>query len=86
MVRCLVAFHIPFQIGVAKSRFVKPCVKISKVGSEGCLDWLEQTASAKVHGTTELVPAEVFQEERESLRPLPACDQVKCPVICRTVR
>ena len=51
-----------------------------------CLEWLERTANAKVHGTTKLVPAEVFQEEREHLRPLPVCDQVKRPVICRTVR
>ena len=51
-----------------------------------CLKWLERTANAKVHGTTKLVPAEVFQEEREPLRPLPVCDQVKRPVICRTVR
>jgi len=31
-------FVIPFQIGVAKSRFVKPCVKISKVGSHPLVD------------------------------------------------
>ncbi len=52
----------------------------------GCLDWLERTANAKVHGTTKLVPAEVFKEEREYLRPLPVCDQAKRPVVCRTVR
>ena len=51
-----------------------------------CLDWLERTANAKVHGTTKLVPAEVFKEEREYLRPLPVCDQAKRPVVCRTVR
>lgn len=51
-----------------------------------CLEWLERTANAKVHGTTKLVPAQVFQEEREFLRPLPVCDQVKRPMICRTVR
>ncbi len=51
-----------------------------------CLEWLERTANAKVHGTTKLVPADVFQEEREYLRPLPVCDQAKRPVICRTVR
>ncbi len=39
-----------------------------------------------MHGTTKLVPAEVFQEEREYLWSLPVCDQVKRPVICRTVR
>lgn len=32
------------------------------------------------------MPADVFQEEREYLRPLPVCDQAKRPVICRTVR
>ena len=53
---------------------------------QNCLEWLERTANAKVHGTTKLIPAEVFQEEREYLRPLPVCDQVKRPVICRTVR
>ena len=42
-----------------------------------CLEWLERTANAKVHGTTKLVPAEVFQEEREYLRPLPICDQAQ---------
>ena len=51
-----------------------------------CLEWLERTANAKVHGTTKLVPAEVFQEEREYLRPLLVCNQAKCPVICRMVR
>ena len=51
-----------------------------------CLDWLERTANAKVHGTTKLVPAKVFQEEREYLRPLPMCDQARRPMICRTVR
>ena len=51
-----------------------------------CLEWLERTANAKVHGTTKLIPAQVFREEREFLRPLPVCDQAKRPVICRTVR
>ena len=51
-----------------------------------CLEWLERTANAKVHGTTKLVPAEVFQEEREYLRPLPVSDQARRPVIRRTVR
>lgn len=51
-----------------------------------CLEWLERTANAKVHGTTKLVPAQVFQEEREFLRPLPVSDQVKRPMVCRTVR
>lgn len=51
-----------------------------------CLEWLERTANAKIHGTTKLVPAEVFKEECEHLRPLAYCDQVKRPFVSRTVR
>ena len=51
-----------------------------------CLDWLERTANAKVHGTTKRIPAEVFKEERAHLRPLPIHDQMQRPVVCRTVR
>lgn len=51
-----------------------------------CLDWLSRTANAKSHGTTKLIPAEVFKEEREYLRPLPVHDQIQRPVVCRTVR
>lgn len=54
--------------------------------NRSCLDWLERTANAKVHGTTKLIPAEVFKEEREYLRPLSAYDQAKRPMVCRTVR
>lgn len=51
-----------------------------------CLDWLARTANAKLHGTTKLIPAEVFKEEREYLRPLTIHDQAQRPVVCRTVR
>ncbi|WP_243450358.1 hypothetical protein [Desulfosporosinus sp. Sb-LF] len=34
------------------------------------LDWLDRTGNAKIHGTTKKVPAKVFEEEREQLRPL----------------
>lgn len=54
--------------------------------NRSCLDWLERTANAKVHGTTKRIPEEVFKEEREHLRPLAICDQLQRPVICRTVR
>lgn len=50
-----------------------------------CLDWLERTANKKVHGTRKRVPAEVFQEEREYLRPLVTADLAEEPHICRTV-
>lgn len=51
-----------------------------------CLEWLERTANARVHGTTKRIPAEVFQEEREHLRPLIASDLNLDSYICRTVR
>jgi len=51
-----------------------------------CLEWLERTANAKVHGTTKLIPAEIFKEECEYLRPLTICDQAQSPRIHRTVR
>lgn len=39
--------------------------------------WLEQTANARKHGTTNLVPAQVFREvEQHKLRPLPSEDFV----------
>ena len=51
-----------------------------------CLSWLERTANAKVHSTTKRIPAEVFKEEREMLRPLPNGLQLPSANICRTVR
>lgn len=54
--------------------------------SRSCLDWLERTGNAKVHGTTRKIPAEVFQEEREQLRPLVTVDQNAGSYILRTVR
>jgi len=50
------------------------------------LDWLNRTGNAKVHGTTKRVPAEVFQEERDMLRALPATPLYEHTSICRTVR
>jgi transposase len=54
--------------------------------NSSCMDWLERTANAKIHGTTKRVPAEVFAEEREYLRPLVACEKNNEAQICRTVR
>ena len=51
-----------------------------------CLEWLERTANAKEHGTTKLIPVEVFKEEREYLRPLVGLDEASNPFVCRTVR
>lgn len=51
-----------------------------------CIEWLKRTANKKVHGTTKRIPSEVFQEEREYLRPLVTTDMENEPYICRTVR
>ena len=51
-----------------------------------CLEWLDRTANTKEHGTTKLIPAEVFKEEREYLRPLVGMDETSRPLVCRTVR
>ena len=51
-----------------------------------CLQWLERTANAKVHGTTKRIPAEVFTEEREHLRPLCPSPENNKTNIYRTVR
>lgn len=34
------------------------------------LDWLDRTGNAKIHGTTKKIPAAIFKDEREQLRPL----------------
>ena len=54
--------------------------------NRSCLAWLERTANAKVHGTTKLIPAEVFKEEQNFLRPLPVCSPAEPQKICRVVR
>lgn len=38
--------------------------------NKSCLDWLNRTGNAKIHSTTKQIPAKVFEEEREQLRPL----------------
>lgn len=50
------------------------------------LDWLDRTANAKIHGTTKRIPAEVFQEERDYLRPLVSIPENQETYLCRTVR
>lgn len=49
-------------------------------------DWLDRTANAKIHGTTKRIPAEVFQEERDYLRPLVSIPENRETYLCRTVR
>lgn len=51
-----------------------------------CLQWLERTGNAKIHGTTKRIPAEIFKEEQEHLRPLPNTAEISETRITRTVR
>ena len=57
-----------------------------EIMNRSCLDWLERTGNAKVHGTTKKIPDEVFKEKREHFRPLVTVDQNSGPSILRTVR
>ena len=50
------------------------------------ISWLERTGNAKEHGTTKRIPAEVFREERDYLRPLPECPQLQGAYVLRNVR
>jgi transposase len=48
--------------------------------------WLERTANAKIHGTTRKVPAEVFRQERDYLKPVPITENCVNACVRRTVR
>lgn len=48
--------------------------------------WIERTANAKIHGTTRKVPAEVFKEERDHLKPIPIDENIPVLPVRRTVR
>jgi transposase len=50
------------------------------------LDWLDRTGNAKIHSTIKKVPAEVFEEERDYLRPLLNVSSTNTSPIFRTVR
>lgn len=54
--------------------------------NESCLQWLDRTANSKVHGTTKRIPKEVFNLEKEALRPLTNDIETPDTKDCRTVR
>lgn len=43
--------------------------------NESFIEWLNRTGNVKVHGTTKKVPAEVFEQERFFLKPVPSTDK-----------
>ena len=54
--------------------------------NNSCLDWLNRTGNTKIHGTTKKIPAMVFEEERENLRPLLDIPSNSAANIYRNVR
>lgn len=53
--------------------------------NEGFEDWLLRTGNAMVHGTTKKIPAEVFEQERLFLKPVPCTDKVYDTILPRDV-
>lgn len=56
-----------------KNNFAKNRSFVSiDIWNESFLEWLDRTGNAKIHGTTKKVPAEVFEQERLFLKPVPS--------------
>jgi len=49
------------------------------------LAWLARTGNARVHGTTKKIPAEVFQQEKLFLKPVPTTKRIFNPIVTRQV-
>ena len=48
-------------------------------------DWLNRTGNAKRHGITKKIPAEVFEQERQFLKPVPSTRRYSEGIVTRTV-
>jgi len=53
--------------------------------NEDFMDWLDRTGNAKEHGTTKRIPAEVFEQERLFLKPVPSTVKMYTDIVTRTV-
>lgn len=53
--------------------------------NEGFEEWLQRTGNAMVHGTTKKIPAEVFEQERLFLKPVPSTNKVYETILTRDV-
>jgi len=54
--------------------------------NQECIEWLNRTANANIHGTTKRVPAEVFKEEQKHLKPIPTIINQPEEIVTRQVR
>jgi transposase len=55
------------------------------IWNESFSDWLVRTGNAKVHGITKKVPAEVFEQERLFLKPVPSTKRTFEDILSREV-
>ena len=55
------------------------------VWNEECADWLERTGNVKRHETTKKIPAEVFEQERLFLKPVPSTVRFSEDIVTRGV-
>ena len=55
------------------------------IWNESFDDWLDRTGNAKEHGITKKIPAEVFEQERLFLRPVPSSIKYSEDILTRTV-
>ena len=55
------------------------------IWNESFEDWLIRTGNAKVHGITKKVPAEVFEQERLFLKPVPSTNRTVENIVTRDV-
>lgn len=51
-----------------------------------CLDWLERTGNANIHGITKRIPAEVFLLEKQYLQPISTPINIPANILARGVR
>lgn len=55
------------------------------IWNDDFMDWLDRTGNAKEHGTTKRIPAEVFEQERLFLKPVPSTAKVCEDILTRDV-
>ena len=55
------------------------------IWNESFEEWLDRTGNAKVHGVTKKIPAEVFEQERLFLKPVPSTIRFSEDILTRVV-
>ncbi|HAL64332.1 MAG TPA: IS21 family transposase [Bacteroidales bacterium] len=55
------------------------------IWNEAFYDWLERTGNAKTHGITKKIPAEIFEQERYFLKPVPSFEKTIEDIVTREI-